>query len=105
MAKAIKVRAKRFGKNKIIQNQIYRRRVNQVLSEIENTELESAEIIESEAKSVSRGNWKKSSDAPPYLFVEMQKDMAERRIGRKTRGTLKKTSLSKSFMDKLKERK
>jgi hypothetical protein len=92
-------------KNKTIQNQVYRRKVNQVLNEIEDTKLESVKIIESEAKAISKGNWKKSSDTPLGLFVELQKDMSQRRVGSKTRGTLKKSSLTVSFINKLKERK
>ncbi len=92
-------------KHKKTQNQIYRRKVNQVLSEIENTEIECAEIVGSEAKSISKGNWKKCSGTPLGLFVELQKDIRERRVGRKVRGILKDGKLSKKFMDKLRERK
>lgn len=75
------------------------------MSEIENTELGNAEILESEANSVSKGDWKKCSDTPLGLFIELQKDMRERRVRRKTRGSLKQSNLSKRFIDKLKERK
>lgn len=91
--------------NKTIQNQVYRRKVNQVLNELDNTKLETVEIIDVEAKSISKGKWKKSSDTPLGLFVELQKDMSQRRVGRKTRGNLKDSNLSKKLIDKLSERK
>ena len=96
---------KTIRKNKTIQNQVYRRKINQVLSEIEDTKLENAEVIEGEAKAISKGKWKKCSDTPLGLFVELQKDMSQRRVGRKTRGTLKASKLSVSFINKYKERK
>lgn len=88
---------KTIRKNKTIQNQIYRRKVNQVLNEIEDTKPEPAELIESEAKAIAKGKWKKCSDTPLGLFVELQKDMSERRVGRKTRGNLKEGNLSKKI--------
>lgn len=92
-------------KNKTIQNQIYRRKVNQVLNDIEDTKLENAELIESEAKAIQKGKWKKCSDTPLKLFVELQKDMSQRRVGRKTRGSLLKSNLDKKFINELKKRK
>ncbi len=96
---------KTIRKNKTIQNQVYRRKVNQVLNEIEDTKLENAELIESEAKAIQKGKWKKCSDTPLGLFVELQKDMSQRRIGRKTRGGLLKSKLDEKFISELKKRK
>ncbi len=96
---------KTIRKNKTIQNQVYRRKVNQVLNELDNTKSENAELIESEAKSITKGKWKKCSDTPLGLFVELQKDMSERRVGRKTRGDLLKSNLDDKFLSELKKRK
>jgi hypothetical protein len=95
---------KTIRKNKTIRNQIYRRKVSQILSEIDDTKIETAEIIESKAKSISKGNWKKSPDTPLELFIELQKDMSQRRVGRKMRGTLKESNLSNEVLVKLKKR-
>ncbi len=95
---------KSIRKNKTIQNQVYRSKVNQVLNEIKDTKLENAEIIESKAKAIQKGNWKKCSDTPLGLFVELQKDMSERRVGRKTRGSLLKTNLNEKVIGELKKR-
>lgn len=96
---------KTIRKNKTSQNQIYRRKINQVLTELEDTKLETAETIESEVKAIAKGKWTKCSDTPLGLFVELQKDMSKRRVGRKTRGNLLKGNLNENFFSKLKNRK
>lgn len=89
-------------RHKKVQNQVYWRKVNQVLNEIE---IENAETVEIKAKSISKGRWKKCADTPLKFFVEFQKDMEKRRAGRKGRGNLLKSNLSEKFFSELKKRK
>jgi predicted RNase H-like HicB family nuclease len=63
-------------------NRAYRKKVNQVLQKVSgDVDLEKADLLESEARSIKRDNWKKSSDMPLGEFVENQLERRESHAG------------------------
>jgi hypothetical protein len=64
-------------------NRGYRKKVNQVLQHIgTDVDLEKAELIESEAQSIIREDWKKCSDKPLGEIVERQAKRRECHAGK-----------------------
>lgn len=83
---------KSIRRNKTVRNQVYRRKVRQVLTKLEDTELENAEIVESEAKSISKSKWKKYPDKPLGEIIREQLEEGVKPIRRRLKGTMKNVS-------------
>ena len=80
-------------------NRSYRKNANQVLQQINgDIDLDKAEVLESEARSVKRENWKKVADAPLGEVVERKLENREVHAG-KGKTLIKKT---REFIENLK---
>jgi len=63
-------------------NRVYRKKVNQVLQQINgNVNLDNADLLETKARNVRKEDWKKSSDTPLGEFVERQLERRESHAG------------------------
>lgn len=62
-------------------NRGYRRKVNRALHEINEVDLEKAELAESEARNIKRDYWKKSADKPLGEVVERKLELRESHAG------------------------
>ena len=65
------------------QNRAYRKKVNQILDEVETeVNLEKTELLENLVRSVKKGSWKKYPDAPLGEVVEAKIENRKRKIGK-----------------------
>ncbi len=65
------------------QNRAFRKTTNQVLQKvIIETDVEKLELLESEMRSIKKGNWKKAPDTPLGDLVERQLDWREKHAGK-----------------------